>query len=128
AGLAASALVVTLTACSTSGGGAEESGEIDMESQVGYMEDFEVGTTFKATEPVEFSLLYRDHPDYPFKDDWPIVEHLKNNQNVEFEYVNVPLADLATRRSVLISSGDGPDSMPSIYAGEETRSEERRVG
>lgn len=121
ASFAASALVVTLTACTTSGGGQEESGAIDMESQVGYMEDFEVGTTFKATEPVDFSLLYRDHPDYPFKEDWSIVQHLKNNQNVEFEYVNVPLADLATRRSVLISSGDAPDIMPSIYAGEETQ-------
>ncbi|AEG43256.1 carbohydrate ABC transporter substrate-binding protein (CUT1 family) [Isoptericola variabilis J7] len=119
AGIAASALAVTLTACTSGGGGEAASGEIDMESQVGYMENFDVGTTFKATEPVEFGLLYRDHPDYPFRADWSVVQHLEQDHNVTFDYVNVPLADLQTRRSVLISSGEAPDIMPSIYAGEE---------
>lgn len=119
AGIAASALAITLTACTSGGGDDAQSGEIDMESQVGYMENFDVGTTFKATEPVEFGLLYRDHPDYPYRADWSIVQHLEQDNNVTFDYVNVPLADLQTRRSVLISSGEAPDIMPSIYAGEE---------
>ncbi|GAB4084640.1 extracellular solute-binding protein [Myceligenerans cantabricum] len=116
---AAAALTVTLTACGSSGGDEALNGEIDMESQVGYMEDFEVGTSFEATEPVEFGLLYRDHPNYPFKKDWPIVQHLQENQNVTFDYENVPLEDMEQRRSVLISSGDAPDIMPVTYSGDE---------
>ncbi|MFD2797636.1 extracellular solute-binding protein [Promicromonospora vindobonensis] len=124
AGMAASVLAVTLTACSVGGDGDDgggEAGAIDMESQVGYMEDFEAGTTFKATEPVSFSLLYRDHPNYPFKADWPIIQHLEENQNVTFDYENVPLEDMAQRRSVLVSSGDAPDIMPVTYPGDEAQ-------
>ena len=121
--IAASVLAVTLTACSVGGDGDDggEAGAIDMESQVGFMEDFEAGTTFKATEPVSFSLLYRDHPNYPFKDDWPILQHLEANQNVTFDYENVPLEDMAQRRSVLVSSGDAPDIMPVTYPGDEAQ-------
>ena len=54
------------------GGGAVT---IDAEHSVGAMEDFEVGTTFKATEPVDFSLMYRDHPNYPVKEDWSIFQN-----------------------------------------------------
>jgi putative aldouronate transport system substrate-binding protein len=119
---AASALAVTLTACSSGPSDEGDAAEqIDLASQVGYMEDYGVGTTFKATEPVEFSLLYRDHPDYPYNAQWPFLQHLEENQNVTFDPVNVPLADLQTRRSVLISSGDAPEIMPSIYAGDETQ-------
>ena len=37
-----------------------------------------VGDTFVATEPIELSLLYRDHPNYPLKDDWDILKKLEN--------------------------------------------------
>ncbi|MBO0609293.1 ABC transporter substrate-binding protein [Myceligenerans salitolerans] len=120
---AAAALTVTLTACG--GGGTEgdgpTGGEIDMESQIGYMEDFEAGTTFQATEPLQFGLLYRDHPNYPFQDDWSILQHLEENQNVTFDFENVPLEDMQQRRSVLISSGEAPEIMPVTYPGDESQ-------
>ena len=123
AGVAATTLAVTLTAC---GGGGDDgddatSGEIDMASQVGFMEDFEAGTTFKATEPVEFGLLYRDHPNYPFKDDWSLVTLLEQDHNVTFDYENVPLEDMEQKRSVLISSGEAPDIMPATYPRDEVQ-------
>lgn len=124
AGGAAVALTVTLTACSTGSDEPEESGEagaIDTSSQVGYMEDFEVGDTFVATEPVEFGLLYRDHPNYPFKEDWSFVQHLADDNNVTFDYETVPLEDMQQKRSVLISSGDAPDIMPATYPGDEVQ-------
>ncbi|MBL0887213.1 ABC transporter substrate-binding protein [Myceligenerans indicum] len=117
---AAAAMTVTLTACGSGGGDeADLNGEIDMASQVGYMEDFEAGTSFTATDPVEFSMLYRDHPNYPFQEDWPILQHLKDNQNVTFDFENVPLEDMKQRRSVLISSGEAPEIMPVTYPGDE---------
>ncbi|WP_166845189.1 extracellular solute-binding protein [Isoptericola sp. BMS4] len=117
------ALVATLTACGPGGGEESEegSGEIDMSTQVGYMEDFEAGDTFKATEPVEFGLLYRDHPNYPFKEDWSIVQHFEKDHHVTFDYENVPLEDMQQKRSILIGSGEAPDIMPSTYAGDEVQ-------
>ncbi|GAA1848595.1 extracellular solute-binding protein [Myceligenerans crystallogenes] len=119
---AAAALTLTLTACGNGGGeGADETASVDLESQVGYMEDFEAGTTFQATEPVEFGLLYRDHPNYPFKEDWAFVQHLKDDNNVTFDYENVTLEDLQQKRSVLIGSGEAPDIMPVTYPGDENQ-------
>jgi putative aldouronate transport system substrate-binding protein len=123
AAAAAAALSVTLTACGGGGTGGDgpAGGEIDLESQVGYMENFEAGTTFKASEPVKFGLLYRDHPNYPFKQDWSILQHLEENQNVTFDFENVPLEDMQQRRSVLIASGEAPEIMPVTYAGDESQ-------
>ncbi|PRZ09537.1 carbohydrate ABC transporter substrate-binding protein (CUT1 family) [Isoptericola sp. CG 20/1183] len=124
AGGAVVALTVTLTACSGDGESPEdgaEAGAIDMASQIGYMEDFAAGDTFVATEPVEFGLLYRDHPNYPFKEDWSIVQHLEQDNNVTFDYENVPLEDMQQKRSVLIGSGEAPDIMPATYPGDEVQ-------
>lgn len=124
AAVAASALV--LAACSgdpdptsptpapgeTSAG--VDQGELQ-DKMVGAMPDFKLGDTFKATEPVSFSLLYRDHPNYPVKDDWLFFEELEKNQNVTFERVNVPLSDWNDRRALLIAAGDAPEMIPSTY-------------
>ncbi|UFU03489.1 extracellular solute-binding protein [Ruania suaedae] len=115
--LVAGALItgLALTACSTDslGGGAEDAP--DELGTVGAMDDFEAGTTFQATEPVTFSLLYRDHPNYAFQEDWDILQKLEENQNVSFDMVNVPLSDWNDRRNLLLAAGDAPDIVPSTY-------------
>lgn len=118
AATAAATLVATLAACSSGGGDGEGEGEggIDLsDKMVGAMEDFGVGTTFKATEPVTFGLMYRDHPNYPFNAEWSILQHLKEDRNVSFDIQSVPLADWQQKRSLLISSGDAADIIPSTY-------------
>ncbi len=97
--------------------GNEMAGELQ-DKMVGAMEDYGVGTTFKASEPVEFNFLYRDHPNYPYQEDWLFFEELEKNQNVTFDLVNVPLSDWSDRRALLISAGDAPDVIPSTYTGE----------
>jgi putative aldouronate transport system substrate-binding protein len=110
------ALGLTLTACS-SGGDDADGDTVDVSAQTtGAMEDYGVGTTFKATEPLEFGLLYRDHPNYPLKKDWSILKHLEEDHNVTFDIQSVPLADFEQKRSLLISSGDAADLIPSTYA------------
>ncbi len=106
---------LALTACSTDsvGGGGEEAPE--ELGTVGAMENFEAGTTFAASEPVTFSLLYRDHPNYAFQEDWDILQQLEENQNVTFDMVNVPLSDWNDRRNLLLAAGDAPDIVPSTY-------------
>lgn len=84
------------------------------------MEDFKVGTTFKAKEPITFSLLYSDHPNYPHKKDWELFEKIKERTNVELDMTVVPMSDYGEKRSLLISSGNVPLIIPKTYPGEET--------
>jgi len=112
---AAATVVAVLAACSSGGGeGEDEAGDLS-DKMVGAMEDFGVGTSFKATEPLTFGLMYRDHPNYPYNADWPIFQHLAEERNVSFEVQSVPLADWQQKRSLLISSGDAADIIPSTY-------------
>ena len=55
----------------------------------------------RATEPIEVSLLYRDHPNYPIKDDWLFWSELSKRTNVKIENVAVPLSDYEQKRSLL---------------------------
>lgn len=114
AATAVAALGITLTACSSGGDGGDPADVADQTT--GAMADYGVGTTFKATEPLEFGLMYRDHPNYPLKDDWSILQRLKEDHNVTFDIQSVPLSDWQQKRSLLISSGDAADLIPSTYA------------
>lgn len=125
AGIAAGALALGLAACGDGGGegdGGDEGGvdEADLEgNRVGAMEDYGVGDTFVATEPVEFSLLYRDHPNYPLDEDWLFFEQLASEHNVTFDITTAPLSDWEQRRSLLIGAGDAPHMIPVTYPGQE---------
>lgn len=113
---AVGALAVGLSACSgDDGGSADGDTTIGDDRSVGAMDDFGTGTTFVATEPVEFGLMYRDHPNYPLQEDWSILQHLKDDHNVTFDIQSVPLADFAQKRSLLVSSGESADLIPSTY-------------
>ena len=120
-------LTLGLAACGS--GGDDDSGDgeaggavtIDAEHSVGAMDDFAVGTDFKATEPVNFSLMYRDMPDYPVKDDWSVFKHLEEDRGVTFDRTDIPLADWDQKKSLLIGSGEAADLMPVSYAGSETQ-------
>ena len=125
--IAAVAITAVLAACSGgSGGGGGDAGDdgdatIAEEQSVGAMDDFAAGTTFKATEPVEFSLMYRDHPNYPVKADWLAFTALEENQNVSFARTDVPLADWDQKKALLIGAGDSAELIPVTYPGQEVQ-------
>ncbi|ACZ29408.1 extracellular solute-binding protein family 1 [Xylanimonas cellulosilytica DSM 15894] len=123
-------LALALTACSSGGNeapeteGTEAAGETELigaDQSVGAMENFAAGTAFKATEPLEFSLMYRDHPNYPVSDDWSIFANLEANQNVTFNRTDIPLSDWDNKRSLLIGAGDFPDITTVFYPGQESQ-------
>ena len=127
-GAAASVAVLALTltaACSSDGGTADEpsasSSGIPDAQRVGAMEDFAVDTEFVATEPVTFSVLYRDHPNYPLNEDWLFFSQLAEKNKVEFDITSAPLSDWDAKKSLIISSGDAPDLIPVTYSGQETQ-------
>jgi len=123
---AATTLALVLTACSSTGGETTEAEEgggvtIDAEHSVGAMEEFEAGTSFKATEPVDLSLMYRDHPNYPVKEDWSFFQSLEADRNVTFTRTDVPLADWDNKKSLLIGAGDASELIPVTYPGQEVQ-------
>jgi putative aldouronate transport system substrate-binding protein len=103
-----------LAACS---GSKETSKEVPKSKAA--VDDYKVGTTFKAKEPLSFSVLYSDHPNYPYKKDWLLFEEIKKRTNVTLEPTLVPMSDYEQKRSLLISSGDSPYIIPKTYPGQE---------
>ncbi|SHM98694.1 extracellular solute-binding protein [Gracilibacillus kekensis] len=85
------------------------------------MEDYSVGDSFKATEPITLSTLFSDHPNYPLKEDWMFYEKLAEKTNVTLDITSVPMSDYEDKRSLLISSGDAPYILPKTYPGQETQ-------
>ncbi|UOE43460.1 ABC transporter substrate-binding protein [Agromyces larvae] len=118
AGIAATGLI--LTGCSAPEDG-DTAADFDFTGKdVGAMEEWGVGDTFKATEPVEFSMFYRDHEAYPMQEDWPFLTALEENQNVTFDVEASPRVGYEDARSAAIASGDAPEIITIAYPGQET--------
>jgi len=96
--------------------GSEGNGEVSGAA----MADYGVGDQFKASEPVTFTTLFSDHPNYPYKEDWLLFEEIEKRTNVSLDATVVPMSDYAEKRSLLISSGDAPYIIPKTYPGEES--------
>ncbi|MCP3782229.1 extracellular solute-binding protein [Micromonospora sp. A3M-1-15] len=108
-------LTVTLAAC----GDDSPEGKDLKENRAGAMANYNLGDQFKATEPVKFSMLYNNHPNYPLKNDWLFWSELTKRTNVSIEPVAVPLSDYESKRSLLIGAGDAPFIIPKTYPGQE---------
>lgn len=115
-----------LMAACNNGGTANEEGQASDNGEetidigtTGAMEDFNVGDTFVATEPLDISILYRDLSAYPYDPDWRFFEVLEEEHNVFYDAVAVPLSDFEERRSVTIAAGDMPDYVTDSWPGVE---------
>lgn len=117
AGSAALGTTLALGACS-SGGGDEP---VDVtEVSVGAMDGYDVGTTFKASEPFDLGLMYSDNPAYPYRKDWLFWEEITKRTNVTLDPTVIPMSDYEQKRSLLVSAGDAPYVIPKTYPGQET--------
>ncbi|AGB18600.1 sugar ABC transporter substrate-binding protein [Thermoanaerobacterium thermosaccharolyticum] len=74
---------------------------------------------FKSDKPLEFTMLYSDHPNYPYKSDWLLWKAIKDATNVTLKLTIVPMSDYSQKRSLLISSGQAPEIIPKTYPGQE---------
>ncbi|MGI5213467.1 ABC transporter substrate-binding protein [Plantactinospora sp. CA-290183] len=112
----AGVLTLSLAAC----GGDDSTDAEDLSAnRAGAMATYGVGDQFKATEPVKFSVLYNNHPNYPLKNDWLFWSELNKRANVTLEPVAVPLSDYEQKRSLLIGAGDAPFIIPKTYPNQE---------
>lgn len=128
AAVAVISLVGALSACNEtptgtgpagSGGPAGSAADLAGVS-VGAMKDYKADTSFKATEPMTFTVLYNDSPTYPYKADWLLWQKITELTNVTLKLTIVPLSDYQQKRSLLIGAGDAPMIIPKTYAGQET--------
>ncbi|MFI7613614.1 extracellular solute-binding protein [Nonomuraea terrae] len=84
-------------------------------NKAGAMANFAVGQQFKATEPVNFSILYNNHSFYPIKNDWLFWSELTKRTNVTLNPTVVPLSDYENKRGLIIGAGDAPLIIPKTY-------------
>ncbi|MFI2104973.1 extracellular solute-binding protein [Isoptericola sp. NPDC019693] len=114
AALAASSLLL-VAAC---GGETEEDGA-GLDNTEGSMTDLAADQQFRATEPLDFSILWTDWPELPIKDSWQLFDEIEKRTNVTLQPTNIPFSDATEKRSLLISAGDAPDIIPLVYTGED---------
>ncbi|MGH3278136.1 MAG: extracellular solute-binding protein [Trebonia sp.] len=112
------AAAAVLAACS-SAPPAPGGGSSGTKNQSGAMKNYGVGTQFKATEPLTFSILMLSNPAYPYKANWPFFKDLKQMTNVSLDSTVVPYADYATKQAALINAGQAPTIIPKTYPGQE---------
>lgn len=98
---------------SSSGGGSLSGNRVDA------MSSFGVGTQFRATKPLNFSIMMLSNPAYPYNAKWPFFTDLKQKTNVSFNPTVVPYADYNTKVSTLINAGQAPFLIPKTYPGSE---------
>jgi putative aldouronate transport system substrate-binding protein len=111
---AAAAVLLALGSVTACGDDSSDSEDLS-ENRAGAMENYAAGTQFKATEPLSFSILYNNHPNYPLKEDWLFWTELTSRTNVSLDKVAVPLSDYNQKRSLLIGAGDAPMLIPKTY-------------
>src|SRR5699024_4292998 len=75
------AAIATLSLASSS---SDDAKEFDVETQnAGAMDEYAADMQFKATEPMQVSMLWTDWPEVPVEDTWRIFDHIKELTNVE---------------------------------------------
>ncbi len=96
-----------------------EATKIEESKTVAAMKDFKAGDQFKATEPITISMMFSDHPNYPYKKDWMFLTKLKELTNVDLDMTIIPSSDYEQKRSLMISAGESPIIIPKSYPGTE---------
>ncbi|MEO6083035.1 MAG: extracellular solute-binding protein [Umezawaea sp.] len=115
--LVAGSLVVGVAACSDDGEGAAA---VNLDGKkVAAMSDFKAGDQFKATEPLDVSLLYLDQAHYPIKNDWLLWSEITKRTNIKIAPTVVPYSDYDQKRGLVISSGNAPTIISKTYPGQE---------
>lgn len=115
----ATAGAAAIAACSSSPPAPGSSGSNTSKNMTGAMTKYDVGTQFKATQPLTFSIMILSNPAYPYKANWLFFSDLKKMTNVSFNSTVIPFADYSTKQAALINAGQAPLIMPKTYPGEE---------
>lgn len=80
----------------------------------GAMETFTADTAFKATEPMEFTIINRDHPSYPVNREWRFWGDLTNLTNVTLDMTDVANSEYQQMFNLIMGSGEAPEILPRV--------------
>ncbi|WP_099466787.1 ABC transporter substrate-binding protein [Konateibacter massiliensis] len=71
--------------------------------------------TFYSDEPVSYSMMYSDHENYPYQEDWLLWQAITEKTNVSFDLTIVARTDYEDKKSALVNSGSAPYIIPKTY-------------
>lgn len=115
------ALVFGLAACSGSDKSANNTpapaneGTNNQTSEEALDYTFGEGETFHSNEPVTYSMMYSDHENYPYNENWRFWSAVKEKTNVDFDLSITARTEYENQKSLLVNSGDAPYIIPKTY-------------
>ncbi len=133
----AGAMVLSMAACGDEGGNSsapENSGAGNSDASSGGSEEliktdvadtenegeldytYGEGVTFHSNEPVVYSMMYSDHENYPYQENWRLWSAIEEKTNVTFDLTIIARTDYEDKKSVLVNSGDSPYIIPKTYS------------
>jgi putative aldouronate transport system substrate-binding protein len=114
-GLTGGVAALALAGCSTHApGGSTDKGDLSGNKD-GAMDAFKVGDQFKATDPLNFSIMMLSNPGYPYNAHWRFFTDLTKMTNVSLSATVVPLSDYNQKVGVMIGAGNAPMIIPKTY-------------
>lgn len=111
-GSAGAAAAFGLAACSSS---SPKQTDNFSANRVGAMDKYGVGDQFKATAPLNFSIMLLSNTNYPYTASWLFWSELAKRTNITLSPTVIPGSDYNQKRSVMVSAGDAPMIIPKTY-------------
>jgi putative aldouronate transport system substrate-binding protein len=117
-------MVAGLTACGASSDNTSSSqssdtipavADADAAAEDGMDYTFGADQTFHSNESVTYSMMYSDHENYPYKEDWLLWQAIQEKTNVSFDLTIVARTDYEDKKSALVNSGSAPYIIPKTY-------------
>lgn len=119
-GLAGGGLAAAAVAGCTTGtpggaaGGGGSAGDLSG-NKAGAMDGYALGSQFKATQALDFSIMMLSNPAYPYNAHWEFFTDLQQRTNVSLNATVVPLSDYNQKVGVMLGAGDAPMIIPKTY-------------
>lgn len=109
-------LLITLTACSTTGTPAVTTSAPAETSSTATEAPTPTAAPacWLGDTPVPISFLYADNPSSPFNKDWLVLQELQKRTNAILTFTVVPDADYENKLKILLGSGDIPDVISKV--------------
>jgi putative aldouronate transport system substrate-binding protein len=117
-------MLAFMAACTSGNKGASNNdtpapseGESTKDGAVAEAADYTFGEdqTFRSNEPVAYSMMYSDHENYPYKEDWRLWSAIQEKTNVSFDLSITARTEYENQKSLLVNSGDAPYIIPKTY-------------
>lgn len=108
---------MALAGCGGSGAGSQSDGPTLSQEEANENLDYEYGEgkTFYSEEPMTYSMMYSDHENYPYQEDWLLWKAIEEKTNVTFDLTTVARTDYNDKVSASVNSGSAPYIIPKVY-------------